>query len=186
MRPHSQAASDAAQSVLREREIAISWKLRRSVSDHRRATTGECESRRAARAAPRLYTRQERPDASRLPTYCAHPRLVPSCRNPQSRPRKPSPRFPTPAAPPDCKGVMLSHHNLSPMFIKFSAKRRSVPDHRCSALLLPLYHIYGLTVGSHSHSRSAHARSHAALRRAKLCALLIEEGVTMMRWSLRH
>jgi acyl-CoA synthetase (AMP-forming)/AMP-acid ligase II len=80
------------------------------------------------------------------------------------------------------KGVMLSHHNLVANVYQTLGPNAAplVPDD-LMLCFLPLYHIYGLTVGlSMTLTLGATLVLMPRFDIAHLCALLVEEGITMM------
>lgn len=80
------------------------------------------------------------------------------------------------------KGVMLSHHNLVANVYQVLGPNAApfIPD-EIMLCFLPLYHIYGLTVGlSLTLTLGGTLVLMPRFDLAKLCSLLIEESVTMM------
>jgi len=80
------------------------------------------------------------------------------------------------------KGVMLSHHNLVANVYQILGPNAAIlaPDD-VMLCFLPLYHIYGLTVGlTLSLTLGSTLVLMPRFDLQKLCALLIQEGVTMM------
>ncbi len=96
---------------------------------------------------------------------------------------KPSPPFPTPAAPPDCPKASCSRTTtwLSNVYQLLGKNGTALTADDIMLCFLPLYHIYGLTVAL---SLSLTLGSTLVLMPRfdvqKLCALLLQEGVTMM------
>jgi long-chain acyl-CoA synthetase len=133
-------------------------------------------------ALRRVFTTRTRASqAAKISPLCCGPRL-PDSRKPGKLRRELSPRFPTPAAPPDCPRASCCRTTIwSRMSIRSSAlaPRRSCQRHHA---LLP---------SALSHLRT-HRRTHSFLTVGltlvlmprfdvqKLCALLVSEGVTMM------
>jgi long-chain acyl-CoA synthetase len=80
------------------------------------------------------------------------------------------------------KGVMLSHHNLVANVYQILGPNAApfMPD-EIMLCFLPLYHIYGLTVGlTLTLTMGGTLVLTPRFDLQKLCALLVEEGVTMM------
>ncbi|MFZ1919055.1 MAG: AMP-binding protein [Terriglobales bacterium] len=80
------------------------------------------------------------------------------------------------------KGVMLSHHNLvANVYQMLGPNASSFIPEEVMLCFLPLYHIYGLTVGlTLTLTLGGTLVLMPRFDPQKLCALLIEEGVTMM------